>query len=127
MPGGLISALGLVRLKTYLESLGRYAAIQAALAAVLGALLVLTAGFGVTALTIWLAQQLGAAAAFAIVGAGFLMMALLLEVVIVTRKRKRPAGQLLFGDKEPSDQVALGSIAALAVIGYLLGRRGERR
>lgn len=126
MPGGLLSALGVARLKTYLQALGRYAGVQALLIVSLVVLIALAAGFGVTALTIWLASEVGAAAAFAAVAGGFLVVALLLQVAIVLRKRKRERRAPLSSGTEPSDQMAFGSIAALAVIGYLLGRRLER-
>ena len=123
MPGGLISALGLARLKVYLESLGRYLGLQAVLILALSLLLVLAAGFGVTALTIWLTTQLGAATAFAVVASGFFVVALLVQVAILVRKRKRTRYAAAFGAEVQSDQMAFGSVAAMAVIGYLLGRQ----
>jgi uncharacterized PurR-regulated membrane protein YhhQ (DUF165 family) len=127
MAGGLISALGLARLKAQLESLGRYAAAQAALTAVLVTLAGLAAVFGVAALTIWLAELFGAALALAIVAAGFLVAALITQLVITVRKRRRAQRAPLMAEGEASDQAALGSIAMMAVVGYLLGRRFERR
>ncbi len=124
MGGGLISALGVARLTTYLQALGRYVGVQAVLIVSLLVLVALAAGFGVTALTIWLASELGAAAAFAAVAGGFLVVALLLQVAIALRRRRRRPS--LSNGAEHSDQLTFGSIAALAVIGYLLGRRFER-
>ncbi len=128
MPGGLLLVLG-ERLKSYLELLGRYAAVQTVLALALLALIVLAAGFGVTALTIWLAGLWGPAPAFAAVGAGFLVVALLLEVVIVVRRRGRNKHAPSFKAKAdmPPEQAAFGSVAAMAVIGYLIGRQLMRR
>jgi len=130
MPGGLFSILGVARLKSYLESLGRYAGVQAALTAALLVLITLAAGFGITALTIWLVELYGAALAFAFVAAGFVVVALVLQLVLTVRKRRRAARVApLLGQNDQtdqagmSDQTALGSIAAIAVIGYLLGRR----
>jgi hypothetical protein len=127
MPSSLLSAVSLMRLKSQLQSLGRYAAVQGVLLAVLGVLLTLAVGFGITAATIWLATQLGAAAAFAIVAAVLVVVAMPVQIAIVVRKRQRVARPSLLGEGEPSAQMALGSLAALAVIGYLLGRRTERR
>lgn len=122
-----MTALALARLKIHLGSLARHAGMQALLLSVLLVLLALAGGFSVTAATIWLADRLGAAAAFAIVAAGALMAALLVHLAIVFRQRRWARRPALFGDKERSDQAALGSIAVLTVIGYLLGRRSERR
>ncbi len=126
MPGGLLTALGVARFKAHLEAWGRYAGVQALLISALVVLVVVAAGFAVAALTIWLSAQLGAAAAFAVVAAGLLALALLLQIVILVRKRKKARVAPLFGDGDRSDQVAFGSLAAIAVIGYLLGRRTER-
>ena len=128
MLGSLISALGAARLKSHVEALGRYVGVQALLVFVLLLLLALAAGFGVTALTIWLSNQLGAAAAFTVVAAGFLVLALVMQATVIVHKQRhqRAVRQPLFGDSERSDQAAFGSIAAFAVIGYLLGRRAER-
>ena len=127
MPGGLISALGLARLEVHLESLGRYLGLQALLISALLLLLVLAGGFGVTALTIWLTTQLGTATAFAVVAAGFLMVALLVQVVILVLKARRRRYAAAFGAEVQSDQMAFGSVAAMAFIGYLLGRQVLRR
>ena len=129
MLGSLISALGAARLKSHLEALGRYAGVQALLVLALVLLLALAAGFGVTAVTIWLSDQLGAAVGFLVVATGFLVLALVVQIVVMVRKQRhrRAARQPLFSESERSDQAAFGSIAAFAVIGYLLGRRAERR
>ncbi len=128
MLGSLISALGAARLKSHVEALARYAGVQALLVSVLMLLLVAAAGFGVTALTIWLSDQLGAAAGFLVVAAGFLVLALVVQIVVMVRRQRhrRAMRRPLFSESERSDQVAFGSIAAFAVIGYLLGRRAER-
>ncbi len=126
MPGGLLTALGALRLRIYLKSLARHVGAQAALLAVLLLMLLLAGGFGVTAVTIWLADQLGAAAAFAIEAAGALMAALAIYLVVALRRQKWARRPALFSDAERSEQAALGSIAVLAVIGYFLGRRAER-
>ena len=128
MLGSLISAFGAARLKSHVEALGRYVGVQALLVSVLMLLLALAAGFGVTALTIWLSNQLGAAAAFTVVAAGFLVLALLVQATVMVHKqrRRRTAREPLFSESERLDQAAFGSIAAFAVIGYLLGRRAER-
>lgn len=126
MPDGLLSILGIAGLKSYVVSLGRYAGVQLGLIAALLVTLGLAAGFSVTATTIWLASLWGAAVAFAVVGAGFLVAALLLEVVILVRRNRRPGIAPPYKTDMPGDQV-LGSIAAMAIIGYLLGRRFVRR
>ena len=62
------------------------------------------------------------------VAAGFLVLALVVQATVIVHKQRhqRAVRQPLFGDSERSDQAAFGSIAAFAVIGYLLGRRAER-
>ena len=124
---GSLSALGIGRLKSYLESLGRYAGIPAVLIGALLGMIVLALGFGVTALAIWLSSLWGAAIAFAVVGAGFLVAALLLEVIVMVRKNRRTKIVPPYRADMASDQAAFGSVAAMAIIGYILGRRIMRR
>ena len=101
---------------------------QVLLISVLLVLATLAAAFGLTALTIWLSTLFGAAIAFAIVAAGFLVLAVAVQVAVTIhrQRRKRAASPLLGSAGETSDQAAFGSIAAFALIGYLLGRRVER-
>lgn len=129
MPDWLISVLNVARLKAYVASAGRYAAVQAVLFLVLMVLIGLAAAFALTALTIWLVTLWGLAIAFAAMAGGFLVVALLLEIVIVVRrrrwnKRKRTSAPR---SEMPSDQAAFGTIAAIAIIGYVLGRQLMRR
>lgn len=126
MPG-LLSILGIVQLKAQLESLGRYAGAQAILLGTLMVLILAAVGFGVAALTVWLSALWGTAAALAAVAGGFVVVALLLEVVIVLRKNARAKHARPFVADAPPDQAALGSVAAMALVGYLIGRQFLRR
>lgn len=127
MPDWLISVLGAARLKSYLTSLGRYAAAQMVLFVALLMLIGLAAIFALTALTIWLVTLWGLAIAFAAVAGGFLVLALLLEIVIVVRQSRWKKRTSAPRPEMPSDQAAFGSIAAIAIIGYVLGRQLLRR
>ena len=130
--GGILSALGVVRLKNYLESVGRYAVIQIVLLAGMLLMIVMALGFGVTALTIWLTEQWGAPLAFAAVAAGFLLFAVVIQIIMTANKNARaknePTAKVSASAADvPPDQVAFGSVAAMAVIGYILGRQLLRR
>jgi hypothetical protein len=131
MPG-LLSLLGIAQLKAQLESLGRYAGAQAILVGSLAVLIVAAVGFALAALTVWLSEQWGPAAALAAVAGGLVVVALLLEVVIVLRKNARTKHARAFVADAPPDQAALGqaafgSVAAVAILGYILGRQIMRR
>ncbi len=127
MANWLISTLGLAALKGELKSFASYVGGQAILLVALLALAVVAAGFGLTAVTIWLAGEVGAAAAFAIVAAGLLAIVIALQVAITVRSRRRarrPTARI--ADGLQSNEVAIGAVAALALAGYLLGRRTQR-
>jgi hypothetical protein len=127
MAAWLISTLGLGALRGDLKTFGRYIGGQALILLALLTLAVIAAGFGLTAVTLWLTAQVGAAAAFAIVAAGLCVLAVGLQVVLTVRRRRRASRPgVRMADRLQSNEAAIGSIAALALVGYLLGRRLER-
>ncbi len=127
MPGGLLAALGVARLKAYVESTARYVAGQTLLATTALLFLAVSVAFAVTALTIWLTSLLGAAAAFAIVAGGLFLVALVLLMTMSIRKHSQVRRTTGLGESAQPNQVALAAVAAVAAIGYVLGRWFDRR
>ena len=126
MPGGLLAALGIARLRAYVESLARYVVGQTLLATTALVFLAVAVAFAVTALTIWLTSLFGAAVAFVILAGGFLLMALVLLVAMSIRKHGQARRTATLGESPQPNQAALAAVAAVAAIGYLLGRRFDR-
>ena len=131
----LLSAAGLAAIWGEIAALARRARRRAILLAAAVLLWLLAFGFGLASLTIWLATEVGAIAAFGIAAAGFALVALVLQFIAVTAARRRPRSPLsaLMGatpgaaEKDPPNGGALGAMAIVALAGYLIGRRLFRR
>lgn len=108
----------------------RHAGWQAIMIAVVGVLWLTAFGLLLAGATIWIATQLGVAAACAIVGALLALAGCAVLLVMHHRASHRPAGIMGLapgleqdGDApEVSDNEAIESLAGLAFIGYILGR-----
>jgi len=130
----LLSALGLAALRSELAAMARRAR-QRALLLTLAALLWLAAiGFAFAALTIWLAGVLGPLAATAIVAVTFALIAgaLQLAASMALRRDTSPTVAELLADggsAKLSGGAAntLGSLAIVALAGYVIGRHLFRR
>jgi len=136
MVSWLLSALGLAALRSELAGMVRRAR-QRAMLLTLAALLWLAAlGFAFSALVIWLAGLVGPLAATAIVAAVFAVIALGLQLAASATARRDPSptvAELLAegGGKDAKDggrpANTLGSLAIVALAGYVIGRHLFRR
>ena len=127
----LISVIGLAALKGEVWAIAGRVTIRALLTALVFVLWLTASGFAVAALAIWLAAKLGVIVACAIVAAGLALTGLAIEFGLMLNARRhrsrttkvlqgaipRPAGSL------HRDLGRLGSMAIIAVAGYLLSRQ----
>lgn len=133
----LISAIGFATLKDEARQFAGRLARNLALAAAIAVLWVIAFGFGLAALTIWLADVLGAAAACTIIAAALAVIGLALQLTLALTNRKHrsqarssvrfPGLGASAGGEPAGDGQALGSIALIALAGYLLGRQIFRK
>jgi hypothetical protein len=122
----LISAIGFAALKDEIRRITRRA-ILATLAIVLW---LIALGFGLAALTVWLATVLGPIAACGIIAGVFVVIALIIQIGLAVSKRKRPAATPLAGVTAAGampELGAAGAIVGVALVAYLLGRQFFRR
>jgi hypothetical protein len=131
----LVSAVGLAALKGEASAIARRVTIRASLTA-LGAVLWLTAlGFAVAALAVLLSAELGVIPACAIIAGGLAVVGLAILVGLrlgAGRRRRRMPKPLAglssgLGGSPGADIGGLGSLAVIAIAGYLLGRQLFRR
>jgi hypothetical protein len=115
-----------------------------AFAAATGLLVVLAFGFALAAFTVWLAGAVGAIAALSIVAAGALVLAL---IVHVAGKAGEPARSRSYGaaagplgaaaaagaeagaeagEEGPPAGSTVGSMAVIALVGFILAQHGGR-
>lgn len=122
----LISAIGFAALKDEIRRATR----RAILATVAIVLWLMALGFGLAALTVWLASLWGPIAACGIVAGVFVVAAVVIQISLAATKRKRPAPAPLAGLTAASAMPELGvagAIAGAALVAYLLGRQFFRR
>jgi hypothetical protein len=131
MLGRLISTIGLSALRNEVAATAERAGRRAGLYA-LAAVLWLTAfGFLLAALAVWLTRLWGPIAAYAVVAVGLAVAALIVHLIVALSARRRPQSDFraaLAGLAGPTGSAAgpgsdIGALAAVAVVGWLLGRR----
>lgn len=134
MLGQLISAVGLAALKGEAAAAAQRAGKRTALYVLAVILWVTALGFLVAALTIWLAGKLGAVAACVIVAAALAVIGLAVQLgLMLTSRRRRQSGINLSAPGLSATGQAggvgsdIGSLAVVAVIGWLLGRQMTRK
>jgi hypothetical protein len=129
----LISAIGFAALKGEVSSVARRVGNRALLVALLALLWVTAFGLALAALTVWLSALVGVAAACGIVATGVALVGLIILLVMIfgnrTESKAAPVG-LPFpgltanpGGTPRIDGSSLGSMAVVAIAGYLLGRQ----
>lgn len=129
----LRAALGLSGLWGIATDAIKHAGWRATLVSVVALLWLIALGFCLAGATVWLAAALGPAAALGIVAAAMLVAGLGVCLVLARdakKARNQPLSSLMAEAKaaaaedaeEISDDGALQSIAALAFVGYVLGR-----
>jgi hypothetical protein len=130
----LISTIGVTALKGEVSAMVKRASRRAALAAVAFLLWLIAFGFALAAFVVWLSAQLGGIGACAIVAGIFAVLGLGIQIGLAIGSRRRsetrsPLAGLATGlDKELGVNAgSLGSMAVVALAGYLLGRRLFRR
>jgi uncharacterized YccA/Bax inhibitor family protein len=143
--GPLLAALGVAAIKNEAKASARRAARRMAFAAATGLLVVLAFGFALAAFTVWLAGAVGAIAALSIVAAGALVLAL---IVHVAGKAGEPARSRSYGaaagplgaaaaagaeagaeagEEGPPAGSTVGSMAVIALVGFILAQQLSRR
>jgi hypothetical protein len=133
----LMSAIGFATLKGEASQLAARVAKRTALAAAMAVLWLIAFSFALAALTVWLSQELGAAAALAIIAAALAVIGLALQVTLALGRKRRPppAPGIRFPGLGASDGTAappgegqaIGSLAVIALTGYLLARQLFRK
>ena len=133
----LISTIGLAALKGEITAAASRAGKRSALYFVAAIAWLVALGFLVAALTIWLSNWLGPIAACGIIAGVLIVVGVAIQVglAITSRRRDPPAVDPLAALGAPAAAGAavqaaggtLGSLALIAVIGWLLGRQATRK
>ncbi len=133
----LLGAIGLAALKAEIRAAGK----RAAVAAISGLLLLTAVCFAIAALAVWLAGEIGAIWALLVIAGGFLVLALIVQgVARLTADRPRyrppPARPAPSSpppvEPQPANRTVppgseIGTVAIVALVGFLLARQMLRR
>jgi hypothetical protein len=128
----LITTVGLAAVTGQIAGAVRRASRRAGLAAAAGIMWLIAFAFGVAAFTVWLSDKLGVFWALTIVAGIFAVVGICLSVALAltaNRQNQSSFQQQLAGMAAPAAAGAagtgsmLGSLAFLAVVGWLLGRQ----
>ena len=130
MLSSLLSAAGLAALRDEVAAVARRGRRRAILLAAAILLWLLAFGFTLASLTIWLAANMGAIAAFGSLAAAFAVIALVVQLIAAARRKPRsPLSAPTPGaaKKDAQNGNPLGAMAIFALAGYLIGRHLFRR
>ena len=143
MLGVLAKAVGLAFAKEQAEAAMRRTARKVALGAAMAFFLALAFGFGLAAFTVWLSRRVGTIDALTIVAAAALAVALIFYVIVALSERQKPVRRAAampppvaetFADinvgsrtSTPPAGSELGSIAVIALVGFVLARQLWRK
>jgi hypothetical protein len=122
----LISAIGFAALREEIRRTTR----RAILATVAIVLWLVALGFGLAALTVWLATLVGPIAGCGIIAGVLVVIALIIQISLAVSKRKRPVAAPLAGITAAGAMPELGTagaIAGAALVAFLLGRQFFRK
>jgi hypothetical protein len=133
----LLGAIGLAALKAEIRAAGK----RAAVAAVSGLLLLTAVCFAIAALAVWLAGEIGAIWALLVIAGGFLVLALIVQgVARLTAGRPRyrppparpappipPPVEPQQANRTVPPGSEIGTVAIVALVGFLLARQMLRR
>ncbi len=136
--GPLLAALGVAAIKSEVRATARRVGRRVALGAVTALLMLLAFGFALAAFAVWLSGEVGAVVALIIVAAGALVLALIIRGVAMLADRQRPyrpatappLAETLAGEgagEEPPAGSAMGSMAVVALVGFILAQRLIKR
>jgi len=126
----LLSTLGLATVRNELAARARRARRQAILIAFAILFLLIAIGYGLATLTAWLAGLLGPIAAYGIIAGVFAFLALIVMLISAAgsgRERPAPPRPRPEPAAAEADDNVLGSLAAIVIAGYMLGRYFTRR
>lgn len=129
--------LGLDLAKGRAKTEARHFARQAAVGAATFLFLLLAFSFGLAAFTVWLCRELGVVPALGFIGAGFLVVAVLVAAIAgnVEKRRREPRPIISAVKQEfvsaeaesPSTGSTVGAMGVVALIGFLFARQLFRR
>jgi hypothetical protein len=127
----LISAIGLAALKDEASSIARRAGNRTIVVGLLAVVWLTASGFALGALAVWLSHELGVVAACAIIAAALAAVGVAIQLALTLRARRKlrdgvraPFAGLTAGtDSARGAGGDLSSVAAVAIVGYLLGRQ----
>lgn len=130
----LISTIGLAALKGEVSAMASRAAQRSFLHLIAFFLWLLAFGFGLAAFTVWLAGVVGVIWACAIVAGVFAAIGIAIQIGLALSKR-RPQNQSSLADLAAPAAAGvaaqsggiLGSLAIVAIVGWLLGRHIFRK
>jgi vacuolar-type H+-ATPase subunit I/STV1 len=137
--GGVLKAanIGVAIARGRAKAVIRNAIKQAVFASIVLGLLVLAFGFGLGCFAVWLSHEIGTVPALGYIALGFLVIAIIVYVIWrVSSQRPAPARRRspiadAFDERkagqEPPPGSALGSLAVVALVGYLMGRQIFRK
>ena len=130
----LISTIGLAALKGEVSAMASRAAQRSFLHVIAFLLFLLAFGFGLAAFTVWLSGVVGVIWACAIVAGIFAVIGIGIQIGLAMTKRRQQNQPSLSGLAAPAAAgVAaqsggfLGSLAIIAIVGWLLGRQIFRK
>jgi len=130
----LISTIGVTALKGEVSAMIKRASRRAALTAVAFLLWLVAFGFALAAFVVWLSAQLGGIAACAIVAGIFAVLGVVIQIGLAIGNRRPAQTRSTLAGLAPGlekelgvNAGSLGSMAVVALAGYLVGRRLFRR
>lgn len=131
------ASIGATFARSRVKTAIRNAVKQAVFASIVLVLLLLAFGFGLGCLVVWLSHEIGAVPALGFVALGFLVLAMIVYVIwrissggAAPAARRSPISDAFEerkGGQEPPPGSALGSLAVVALVGYLMGRQVFRK
>jgi hypothetical protein len=132
----LISAIGFATLKGEVSAMVQRAAQRAVLMLMVLLLWLGAFSFALAALAVWLSSELGPIAAYGIIAGGFAIIGIFIQIglAVSANNRKKAAPKISIPGFTPNadgtqtpDVANLGSMAVIAIAGFLLGRQIFRK
>lgn len=141
--GALAKAIGLAVAKQQAEAAVRRTVRKVALGATMAFFLALAFGFGLAAFTVWLSRRVGVVDALIIVAVAALAIALIVYLIGVLSQKKKPVRRAAVAPPPAAETLAdidigvtaktppagseLGTMAVIALVGFVLARQLWRR
>ncbi len=134
--GPLVRAAGIAALKNEAQATARRVGRNVALGAAFGVLVLLAFGFALAAFTVWLAGEIGTIPALGVVALAFLVLAIAVRLIATLSAKPRRRREPPPAFAEPLRAAAsgappmgseLGSMAVIAIVGFILARELSRK